>query len=209
MGVGSAMSTALGVAGGAVNYFEGRKRRKAAEAALAKFEYQDLENVHEGRQVSTLGADLKREENARLAATQTDALRNAGTRGLIGGLGRIQQNNNLLNREVSADLDRQQKDIDRDVANDNANIRQMTERRQSEELAGIGAELEAGRQTQANGVSGMIQSAQGGLLSLDNSMKSLVGMGGLGGNSSGGSSMFSSTNNTAQNLGYTPNTYQL
>lgn len=163
------------MAGGAINYFEGRKRRKAAEAALSAFEYQDLNNVHEGRQVSTMGADLQREENARFTSTAVDSLRNAGTRGLIGGLGRIQQQNNLLNRQIGANLDEQRFSIDRDIAQDDVRIRQMQEARDQQELAGIGAELEAGRQTQANGITSMIQSAQGGLLSLDSSTKQLAG----------------------------------
>lgn len=141
MGAAAAVSAGLSVVEGGINFFEGRRREKAAKEALENFNFTELENVHEGRQVSTLGSDLVREENARISATGVDALRNAGTRGLIGGLGRVQQNNNLLNSRIAANLDEQQVAIDRDIANDNANIRRMRETRETNELQGIGQEL--------------------------------------------------------------------
>lgn len=164
MGIAAGASAALGVAGGAINYFEGKKRKEAAEKALSQFERQELTNVHEGRQVSTMGADLLREENSRAVASGVQALRESGTRGLIGGLGRIQQQNNKLNRGIAANLDEQRKGIDRDIAQDNTRIQGVQENRDNQELAGIGAELEAGRQTQANGLSAAISSVQGALL---------------------------------------------
>lgn len=166
MGIAAGASAALGVAGGAINFFEGRKRMKAAEAALSAFEYQDLTNVHEGRQVSTMGADLQKEENARFTSTAVDSLRNAGTRGLIGGLGRIQQQNNLLSRQIGANLDEQKFSIDSDIAQDNVRIRQMQEQRDQQELAGIGQELNSGREQKFTGIGQMLNSAQGGLSAL-------------------------------------------
>lgn len=166
MGIAAGASAALGIAGGAINYFEGRKRKDAAEAALEAFEFQELKNVHEGRQVSTMGADLQKEENARFTSTAVDSLRNAGTRGLIGGLGRLQQQNNLLSRQIGANLDEQRFSIDRDIAEDDTRIRQMQEVRDQQELAGYGQELNSGRQQQFTGIEQMFNAAKGGLSAL-------------------------------------------
>ena len=64
-----AVTGALGIASGAVSavsgaakFFEGRRMQRRAEEALANFEWQNLENPYEALQVSTLGADLQREE---------------------------------------------------------------------------------------------------------------------------------------------------
>ena len=194
MGIASGASAALGVAGGAINFFEGRKRMKAAEAALSSFEYQDLTNVHEGRQVSTMGADLQREENARFTSTAVDSLRNAGTRGLIGGLGRIQQQNNLLSRQIGANLDEQKFSIDSDIAQDNTRIRQMQEQRDQQELAGIGQELNSGREQKFTGIGQMFNSAQGGLSAL----------GGAGGGSGVPEGGFQSLVSGAGSTGFQP-----
>ena len=133
-----------GIAGGISKFFEGRKMQKWAQDKIEHFQWQDLENVYKNNQVSTLGADLQREENARTSSTAVDALREGGNRALVGGLGRIVANNNMVNRQIGANLDEQQKAIDMAKSSDDARIRDMVETRQSNELQGYGQMMNVG-----------------------------------------------------------------
>jgi hypothetical protein len=142
----------LGTANGISSFFEGRKMQREAQSLIDQFKWQDLDNPYKDLQVSRLGADLQREEAGRTTATNVDALRGGGVRGIMGGLGRVQAQNTLLNRQIGADLDQQQKNIDYAVAQDDSRTRDMIENRQTNELAGYGQMMEVGRKTQQMGV---------------------------------------------------------
>lgn len=139
-----AITSGLGLAMGAAKFFEGRKMQREMQRAIENFEWDDLSNVNEGRQVSRLGADLRREELGRSTATSMDALRGGGARTIVGGAGKVVQQNNQVNREIGADLDKQQFSIDRDYAQDEARIRQMEETRQQQKLQGYGQMMSTG-----------------------------------------------------------------
>jgi len=78
LGAGAAVAGGLGVVNGLSQMISGSKEKNQARNALENYQRQQLENVQEDRTVSTLGSDLQREEAARLAATQVDALRGGG-----------------------------------------------------------------------------------------------------------------------------------
>jgi len=157
MAVGTALAIGAGVSalasgvGGAIKSGQGRKMARKAENNISQYERGPLENVARGMQVSRLGADLAAEEQARLGATSVDALRRSGTRGLIGGLGRVAQQSNLFNRQIGSELDRQQREIDMLEAQDEASIRSIKEERDRQNLAGLGQQLQAGRAMQQQG----------------------------------------------------------
>jgi len=157
MGIASAASAGLGLVGGIYNTIQGAKQAREAENALENYNRQQLSNVAEGLQVSTLGSDLQREEQSRLASGQIGALRESGTRGLIGGLGRVSQANQMVNRQIGADLDMQQKQIDQMRAEDEARIRAMQENREQNDINALSSQINAGRQGQATGISQGIQ----------------------------------------------------
>lgn len=156
MATATAITAGVGAIGGAVKFFEGRKMQREAQRAIDNFEWQDLQNPYENVQVSTLGSDLQREEAARNTATSVNALRSGGNRALIGGLGRVQAQNNLVNRQIGANLDQQQKQLDyaaagQDVANQNT-----IENRQSNELAGYGQAMNVGMGLKYQGIDNMV-----------------------------------------------------
>jgi len=161
MGATSAISGGLGAGMGLYNVINGAKEAKEASRALSDYERQKLTNVAEGLQVSTLGADLQREEASRLASTSVDALREAGTRGIIGGLGRVSANNNNVNREISANLDAQQKSIDQIQAEDDARIRNMTEQREIGDINALSSQVQAGKQDMNMGMANIVQGVGG------------------------------------------------
>lgn len=148
---------AVAAAGSTANIISGANRAKKAQKALDNFKRQELKNVTEGMRVSTLGAELQTQEAQRRFATSVDALRSGGVRGLVGGLGRQEQIQQAGQQQIAADLDRQQQQIEQMAAQDEANIRNMQEQRESSAIAGLGMEVAAGKNQVSQGISGLAQ----------------------------------------------------
>lgn len=146
--------SALGSIG---NIISGASRKRKAQKALDNFKRQELRNVTEGMRVSTLGAELQTQEAQRRFATSVDALRSGGVRGLVGGLGRQEQIQQVGQQQIAADLDRQQQQIEQMAAQDEANIRSMREQRETAAIRGLGMEVAAGRNQTAMGIGGLAQ----------------------------------------------------
>lgn len=119
-------------------------------------------------QVSTRGADLQKEEQARLAATQTGALTDAGSRALGVGIGRVSAQNQNLNAEIGANLDEQQNNITNVRAQDEQRIQMTKEQRQQAKLAALSSQYNASSQNMMGGIGnaiggiGMVGNAQAG-----------------------------------------------
>jgi len=177
-------STGLGL--GIYNTISGAKQANEAQRALENYERQKLTNIAEGLQVSTLGSDLQREEQSRIASGQIGALREAGTRGLIGGLGRVEAGNQNVNRQIASDLDMQQKAIDQMQAEDEARIRSMQENREIGDISALSSQYNTGKQNQASGLSQIVQSASMVENQLKDAAKTVAG-GGIGGFTTSGS----------------------
>lgn len=152
------IGNAVGAAGGVMKYFEGRKMQKQAQSAINNFEWQELNNPYKDLQVSTLGSELRQEQANITTAGNVEALRSGGTRALVGGLGRVQAQNNMVSREIAANLDEQQKTIDYAGAQDDVRKRDMIENRQANELAGYGQMMNVGMGMKYAGI-GNIQGA--------------------------------------------------
>lgn len=150
-------TAAVGAGLGIYQTIQGAKQAREAKEALNDYERQDFENVARDLQVSTMGSDLKREEQGRLASSEVDALQAAGTRGLIGGLARVEAGNQKVMRETGADLDRQQKEIDRMFAQDQANIRGLQESRENADIAALSSQFSGGRQDMYSGLGNVVQ----------------------------------------------------
>jgi len=162
MGATTAIAGVGALASG-IQAISGAKQRRDAQNALEDYQRQELKNVAEGLQVSTLGADLQREEQAMLAASQVGALQGAGVRGLVGGLGRVEAGGQMANRQIAADLDMQQRQIDQMYAQDQANIRGMQEQREMGDIAALSSQYNAGNAMLWQGIGGIAQSGMAGL----------------------------------------------
>jgi hypothetical protein len=154
---------ATGALASGIQAISGAKQRRDARTALENYQRQDLENVAEGLQVSTLGADLKRQEQARLASAQIESLKGAGVRGLFGGLGRVEAGQQAVIGEIGADLDAQQRQIDQMYAQDEANIRGMQEQREVSDITGLSSQYNAGNAMLWQGIGGIAQSGMAAL----------------------------------------------
>lgn len=147
----------VGAGLGVYQTLEGAKQKKQARKALEEYKRQELKNVAENLQVSTIGADRQREEQARLAATQIDALQGAGTRGIIGGLGRVEAGNQAVNADIAANLDEQQKQIDAMKAEDDARIRGIQENREIGDINALSSQYNAGNEAMQQGIGQTVQ----------------------------------------------------
>ncbi len=195
-------SAAIGAAGGIVKMISGAKHAREARQALENYQRQNLENVFRGLSVSTRGADLQREELARAQATSVGALRAGGARNLIGGVGQIHGQSIAGARQIGADLDIRQKEIDQLRAGDEARIRQMQEQREQADLAGLGQQYNVGRQDLFGGLGDITQSA----MSFGNQMAYGSGFNMWGGLFGGGGSQGQPAQSPQPYAGYNPQT---
>ena len=155
-------SAAVAVAGGAYQAISSAKQARDAKDALENLKIPEPVNIAEGLQVSTLGSDLQREELGRQYSSGVDALRSGGIRGVIGGLGNLSAQQNLANRQIGADLDAQQKQIDQIRAQDEQRIQGVKEQRYQNDVAALSSQYNAGQQGLMQGISGMAQGVASG-----------------------------------------------
>jgi len=153
MGIAAA-GAGVSAIGSVVQGIMGAKQASQARKAIDEYQRQELTNVYSGLSVSTLGADLQREELARATATGMGTLQQAGARALVGGIGGLQQGNVAQSRQIAADLDAQQKYIDQLRAQDNTRIQGLTEQREQQDLAGLGQMYNVGQQNLYGAIGG-------------------------------------------------------
>jgi hypothetical protein len=151
------MAAAIGGAiGGFRKMKEGREIEDAGNEGIDGFSFDELTNPYKDAQISTAGAEMRAEEAARVSSTVVQAGRAGGTRGIAATAGRVQAQNNTVNRDIAAGLDEQQKAIDQSIAQDETRIRAMQEKRQSDELAGYGNMVDVGRDMRQSGMGDLV-----------------------------------------------------
>ena len=190
------ISAAIGAAGGLQQMIGGAKQKRAAINAARRFRRQELTNLAEGRQVSTLGADLARQEMARTTATSVGALQAGGIRGVVGGLGAIQESTNRGAQQIGLQLDQQQQQIEQQQMQESQNIRAMQEQRDNQELANLQAQANAGAQMQQQGMAGIAQTGM--------SFAQLGASGAFGEGSGSPTDVSSATSPSSSSLGFSP-----
>jgi hypothetical protein len=158
----AAIIAGVSAAGGIAKTISGAKRAKAVKMAQARFKRQEMSNVNEGRRISTRGADLANEQNARGMATSADALRSGGVRGVVGGMQGLQEAANNNANQIGAGLDQQQVQLDRDFAQDEVRIQNAKEQRDTAELSTMQQQANAANQDIWSGI-GDVAGAAGGL----------------------------------------------
>lgn len=158
LGTAAAITAGVGAATGGFQLFQGIKQTKEAKRAAANLVVPENENVYKDARISTVGADLMREESGRTTASLVDASRNAGLRGVLAGIPKIQSNSNYLNEKAQVELDSQFQNRERLIANDEVRVQGTNENRYNSEMAGIGQQLATGQQNTFSGIRGMANS---------------------------------------------------
>lgn len=163
---GTAIALGITAAAGAATAISGASRAKRAKKALQNFQRQGLRQT-EGLRVSTLGAELQTEAALQRQASSVDALRAGGVRGLVGGLGRVEAIQGQQQRQIAADLDRQQMQIEQMQFQEAQSLRQMREQRESFQIGALMSEQQAGQQAITSGLSQIGSAALTGLQSME------------------------------------------
>lgn len=163
---GTAIALGVSAAAGAATAISGASRAKRAKKALQNFKRQELSQT-QGLRVSTLGAELQTEAALQRQATSVDALQAGGVRGLVGGLGRVEAAQGQQQRQISADLDRQQMQIERMQFQEAQSLRQMQESRENFQVGALMSEQQAGQQAVTAGLTQIGSAAMTGLTSMD------------------------------------------
>ncbi len=135
------------IAGGAAlaKGISGAVQASKARKALENFQRQELKNITEGMRASTLMAEQQTEKAYGRFSTSVDALRSAGVRGVVGGLGRQEMLAQDVQQKISADLDRQQRQIEMMRAQDEARIRGIQEERDTFNIGILAGQQASGR----------------------------------------------------------------
>ncbi len=147
----------VGMIGGFSKRSEGKRMMRLANQKIKDFKWQDLKNAYRNLSVSTAGADYRKDATNTAVSTATRAAMGAGARGVAGLSGVLQAATNV-NREVAANLDEQQRNIDMAAAQADMSNQAMIEERQANELAGYGQMLNVGLGMKHQGLADVAQS---------------------------------------------------
>ena len=150
-------SAVLGGAGlimGGVQAYNGSKRASNAQKELNSYERESLDNAFKEIKISTLGADLLREENAKTSAGLTYASQLSGARGIMANIPKIISGTHQINQEAAKLLDDQQVRREYAIAGDNARIEGMLENRDVANIGALSSQIDAGNKDMYEGIMG-------------------------------------------------------
>jgi hypothetical protein len=162
---GEGMSAATGITAGAgaltavtgaISAFSEMGAKKKIAKEIKNMKAIPLTNIADGMQVSTRGADLQREEQARVAASQLGTLQEGGSRSLIGGIGRVAAGNQDVNARIGANLDEQENNIQNVRAQDEGRIQTAQRQDQANKLAALSSQYGASSQGVMQGIGNTI-----------------------------------------------------
>lgn len=152
VGIGGASA----IMGGIQALSAGKQKKKIARE-IANQKEAPLTNIADGMKVSTMGADLKKEGAMRLAATQTGALADGGSRTLLAGIGSVDNNLKNTYSDIAANLDEQQNNITNVRAQDEGRIQSVKEQRQQAKLSALSSQYAAAQDAGAQGMGNIMQ----------------------------------------------------
>lgn len=128
------------------------KKAKRASDRLKK-NMGDPTNPYAHLTESTIGSEFQSEQAARNLATQTQALSQAGSRGMA-FIPSVARNTALINNQLASQLDMQRKQIDQQIAQGELYKQQVNENRYLTEQAGYAQQYAAGQQNLIGGIQG-------------------------------------------------------
>lgn len=165
--LGALIGGGISLIGGLIKNSKANKEKREIQKAIDDYQRQDLVNFAESLTVDTEGADYRKELLDTFTATQIEALRKSGTRGLVGGLPQVAKTATDVGREIQVDLTKQRKDIDTLILEEDVRNKQLQEQREREDLAGLGNALNVASQESSSSLgsifSGVGNIAFGGL----------------------------------------------
>lgn len=179
MAIATATAIGLGItaASSAASAISGASRARKAKKALENYKRQELSNVAKDLRVSTLGAEMQTLAAQRQASSTIQALRSGGVRGVVGGARDLTSGQQALQQNISADLDRQQANIQQMQMQEEQNIRSMQEQRENQDIQGLGTEMSEGRAQMMEGITGIAGAAAGAAQAMPDKAPTIQGAG--------------------------------
>lgn len=152
----------VGILAGGAQAVSGAVRAKRAKRDLENYERQEVTDLADNLRVSTLGAEQQQEGLAQSESTAVEALQASGARGVIGGVSGVQKNRAQAEQGIAAGLDQQMTNIEQTKYQDKVRQFNTTEGRQNQDIAGMAAEMQAGRAAVQNGLGTMATAVTSG-----------------------------------------------
>lgn len=172
IGTTAAIVGGLTAAGGAAKSLFGANQTSRAREAIENYDRQDLTNPYEDLQISTLGAEVRRQQAAQTQANLMDMIRMGGSRAILGAAGATAREFNSLNQDIAADLDQQMIDRNNMIAQGAFKTMQMQERREEADLAGLGRMYNVGQQNMWGGLGDFASAGMFAANNLESNLKS-------------------------------------
>ena len=155
------ISTAVSAGTSILQTSKANKQAKKTQQAIDNYQRQDIVNPNLGLQVSTLGADRQREDLSRSIATMANQAAMGGSRSILGIAPNLLNSQLQQSQQIAGNLDQQEAQRQRAVAQGQGMVTQMMEQRENADLAGLGNQLNVARQESANGMNNLIQTGLG------------------------------------------------
>ena len=152
----TAIAMGTQIAGGLYKTIDGIVNAKAAREKMKRLEAQALPlNAFEALQVSTEAQEMQVEQIEKRLKDQTEALRGAGTRAIVGGIGTLNESAVDAFRRIGADMDEKMDSKNRLIAEEQANIYGVGEARYRGQLSQAGAQFAASKNQIFSGIGDM------------------------------------------------------
>lgn len=158
MAAATSIIAATAMAGGLAQTISGMSDKAKSKKELDNLEAPELDNAFKDIQISTVGSDIMREENARTTSNLIDAAKSGGTRSVMSAIPKIQEFNNNANLDTRKYLDDQVIERDYAIANKDGQLQRLEENRYQGELQGLGQMYNVGNQQMWSGIQGMSSS---------------------------------------------------
>ena len=155
------ISTAVSAGTSILQTSKANKQAKKTQQATDNYQRQDIVNPNLGLQVSTLGADRQREDLNRSITMMANQAAMGGSRSILGIAPNLLNAQLQQGQQIAGNLDQQEAERQRAVAQGEGMVTQMMEQRENADLAGLGNQLNVARQERANGVNNLIQTGFG------------------------------------------------
>jgi len=151
---------------GIYDMYKAEQDKKALQKEIDDYERQELVNPYKNVSISTLKADQMTDANLSNMATSVDALQRGGTRAVLGGLPKLNEQSISLQNLISQDLENQDLKRQYSIAQGEERIRQIREERDAQNLLGLGQGLQVARQDSQSAFNNIISSG----LSIDSAL---------------------------------------
>ncbi len=154
----AAASLTASVGKSSYDIVRGRKIEKSARRRLENYERQTLESTTRGLSVPTQGAQLEREETMRTQAEMASLAGQFGARGAGMSMGITDMTRQSMSR-ISAQLQESEMRLQTLIAQDEARIQSMMERREESDIMGLGSQMAYGQSLRDSAAGRMISAA--------------------------------------------------